>query len=76
MSECMVYAHNRAGEDPVPGSCGRAGAGIELAVLDDDLAAIADGDPGVLCLRRATHDGLMREYLDQPGATAKVFRGP
>jgi acetyl-CoA synthetase len=79
MSECMVYAHNRdprdSGEDVVPGSCGRAGAGIELAVLDDDLAPVGSGEEGVLCVKRASHPGLMLEYWRKPEATKEVFRG-
>lgn len=75
MSECMVYAHNRADEEIVPGSCGRAAEGVELAVLDDELRPVEAGEEGVLCLRRESHEGLMLEYLGQPAATAEVFRG-
>ncbi len=75
MSECMVYAHNRLGERPTPGSCGRAARGLELAVLDDELRPLADGAEGVLHLRRSTHAGLMREYWNKPEATQDVFRG-
>lgn len=75
MSECMVYAHNRVDLPVKPGSCGRAGRGIELAVLDDELRPVADGEEGVLCVKRATHPGLMLEYWNQPAATAEVLRG-
>jgi acetyl-CoA synthetase len=79
MSECMVYAHNRdpreSGESIVAGSCGRAGAGIELAALDDELRPVAPGADGVLCVRRASHPGLMLEYWKKPEATQDVFRG-
>ncbi len=75
MSECMVYAHNRTDDAPLAGSCGRAGAGVELAVLDDDLGPVADGDAGVLCVRRGSHPGLMREYWNKPDETQDVFRG-
>ncbi len=73
MSECMVYAHNRI-DDAVPGACGKAADGVELAALDDDLRPVADGEEGVLCVRRSTHRGLMLEYLNDPEATAAVFR--
>lgn len=75
MSECMVYAHGRLGEQPVPGSCGRVGEGLELALLDDDLQPVASGEPGVLCLRTASHPGMMKEYWRKPEETAEVFRG-
>lgn len=79
MSECMVYAHNRdprdTAEEIVAGSCGRAGAGIDLAVLDDDLRPVPPGEEGVLCVRRATHPGGMLEYWNKPEATRDVFRG-
>jgi acyl-coenzyme A synthetase/AMP-(fatty) acid ligase len=75
MSECMVYAHNFA-DDPRPGSCGRPGRGLELAVLDEDLRPVAPGEPGVLCVKRDTHQGMMREYLNKPERTAEVLRGP
>lgn len=75
MSECMVYAHQRAGERPVPGSCGRAGRGLRLAVLDEDLRPVPEGEEGVLCLERSSHPGLMLEYLGKPEATRAVLRG-
>ncbi len=75
MSECMVYAHARIGEEPTPGSCGRAGRGLVLAVLDDELRPVRDGEEGVLHLRRDSHPGLMREYWNKPDATAEAFIG-
>lgn len=75
MSECMVYAHNGGERPPKPGSCGRAGRGVELAVLDQDLREVPPGVEGVLCVRRASHPGLMREYWNRPDATAEAFRG-
>jgi len=74
MSECMVYAHNRV-DDHRPGSCGTAGGGLELAVLDEDLKPVTPGEPGVLCVRRSTHPGMMLEYLNKPEQTAEVLRG-
>lgn len=75
MSECMVYAHNRIGETPAPGSCGRAGRGLVLEVMDDDMKPLPAGVPGVLCLRRDSHPGIMREYWRKPDATGEVLRG-
>lgn len=76
MSECMVYAHNRADDpDLVPGACGRAGTGLELAVMDDGMRPVAIGEEGVLCVKRASHLGMMLEYWRKPEATHEVFRG-
>jgi acetyl-CoA synthetase len=75
MSECMVYAHARGGEEVVGGSCGRAGEGIELAILDGQGRETACGEPGVLAVKRASHPGMMREYWRKPERTAEVFDG-
>src|SRR5207237_6765631 len=32
--------------------------------------------PGVLCVRRDTHPGMMKEYWNKPERTAEIFRGP
>lgn len=76
MSECMVYCFNRAGEETAPGSCGRPAPGCEIRLLDENLAEVPVGQEGVLCVRRATHPGMMQEYLNKPEHTADVFRGP
>ncbi|MBX7167155.1 MAG: AMP-binding protein [Pirellulales bacterium] len=75
MSECMVYCHAMQGFEIVPGSCGRPSPGVEIRVLDEDLNEVPDGTEGVLCVRRGTHPGMMREYLNKPAQTAEVFRG-
>jgi acyl-coenzyme A synthetase/AMP-(fatty) acid ligase len=76
MSECMVYCYNAAGVPLRPGSCGRAGAGTVLELLDDDLRPVPDGAEGVLAVRRDSHPGMMKEYWRKPERTAEVFRGP
>ncbi len=76
MSECMVYCHNSIGAPIKPGSCGRPSPGTGLALLDDDLRPVPDGQEGVLCVRRATHPGMMKEYWRKPERTAEIFRGP
>jgi acetyl-CoA synthetase len=75
MSECMVYAFNRAGTPPRPGSCGLPGPGIVLDLLDEDLRPVPAGQEGVLCVHRDSHPGMMREYWRKPEQTAEVFRG-
>ena len=76
MSECMVYCHNHVGDPIKPGSCGRPSPGIEIALLDDDLRPVADGEEGVLCVRRDSHPGMMQGYWRKPERTAEIFRGP
>jgi acyl-coenzyme A synthetase/AMP-(fatty) acid ligase len=75
MSECMVYCYNRAGEAVRPGSCGRPDDGTVIELLDDDLRPVPEGAEGVLCVRRDSHPGMMREYWRKPERTAEVFRG-
>src|SRR5262249_31580830 len=76
MTECMVYCFNRVGAPLKPGSCGQAGPGTVLAVLDDDLRPVPMGRDGVLCVRCDSHPGMMREYWHKPEQTAEVLRGP
>jgi acetyl-CoA synthetase len=76
MSECMVYCFNLAGAPIKPGSCGRPGPGTVIELLDDDLRPVAPGQEGVLCVRRDSHPGMMKEYWHKPERTAEIFRGP
>jgi benzoate-CoA ligase family protein len=75
MTECMVYCFNRAGEPLKPGSCGRPGPGTVIELLDDDMRPVPVGAEGVLCVRRDTHPGMMKEYWNKPERTAEIFRG-
>jgi acetyl-CoA synthetase len=76
MTECMVYCHNRTGLPIRPGSCGKPGPGTVIELLDDDLDPVPVGAEGVLCVRRDSHPGMMKEYWRKPDRTAEVFRGP
>jgi acetyl-CoA synthetase len=75
MSECMVYAHNLAGAGVKPGSCGRPTPGVRMELMDEDMNPVPAGQEGVLCVSRASHPGMMREYWRKPERTAEVFRG-
>lgn len=55
-----------------PNSLGTLIAGVELALLDDDLNEVPIGEVGEVCVRGAT---LMTEYIDNPEATDEAFRG-
>jgi acyl-CoA synthetase (AMP-forming)/AMP-acid ligase II len=56
-----------------PGSCGRAAAGVELAILDDEGRPVPAGTPGELHVRR--YAGVFDEYYKNPAATAQTARG-
>jgi acyl-CoA synthetase (AMP-forming)/AMP-acid ligase II len=56
-----------------PGSCGRAAAGLELAVLDADGRPLPAGQPGELFVRR--HAGAFDGYYKNPAATRDASRG-
>jgi acetyl-CoA synthetase len=75
MSECMVYCFNAVGTPLKPGSCGRPGPGTVIELMDDDLKPVLLGQDGVLCVRRDSHPGMMREYWRKPERTAEIFRG-
>lgn len=75
MSECMVYCFNMVGMPMRQGSCGRPGPGTVIELMDDDMQPVAAGEEGVLCLRRDTHPGMMKEYWNKPRQTAEIFRG-
>jgi benzoate-CoA ligase family protein len=75
MTECMVYCFNRVGMPLKAGSCGRPGPGTVIELLDDDMHPVPPGAEGVLCIRRDTHPGMMKEYWNKPERTAEIFRG-
>ncbi|HVC94802.1 MAG TPA: acyl-CoA synthetase, partial [Pirellulales bacterium] len=75
MSECMVYCYNMVGMPTVAGSCGRPGPGCVIKLLDEDLVEVPVGEEGVLCVRRDTHPGMMKEYWQKLEQTAEIFRG-
>jgi acetyl-CoA synthetase len=76
MTECMVYCFNMVGAAVKPGSCGRPGPGTVIDLLDDNLQPVPPGQDGVLCVRRDSHPGMMKEYWRKPEQTADMFRGP
>lgn len=75
MSECMVYCFNMLGYGMASGSCGRPAPGCEIRLLDEELREVPAGHEGVLCVRRSTHPGMMKEYWNKPEQTAEIFRG-
>jgi acyl-coenzyme A synthetase/AMP-(fatty) acid ligase len=75
MSECMVYCYNMVGMPLKPGSCGRPGPGTVIQLMDEEMNTVPQGAEGILCLKRDTHPGMMKEYWNKPDRTAEVFRG-
>ncbi len=74
MSECMVYCANMAGMEMRAGSCGRPTPGTVIELMDDDFNPVPPGREGVLCVRRDSHPGMMKEYWNKPEQTAEIFR--
>jgi fatty-acyl-CoA synthase len=53
-------------------SCGRPTPMVQVALLDDDLREVPDGEPGEICVRGPL---LMSGYLHKPEETAAAFLG-
>jgi acyl-CoA synthetase (AMP-forming)/AMP-acid ligase II len=62
------------GEDAIRkmGSVGTPIVNVEVAVVDDDMKPVAQGDVGEIVYRGPT---VMQGYWDNPEATAEAFRG-
>jgi fatty-acyl-CoA synthase len=53
-------------------SCGRPTSLVSLALMDDDMNEVPDGEPGEICVRGPL---LMAGYLNKPEETAAAFAG-
>ena len=71
----MVYCCNMQGAETRPGSCGRPTPGTAIRLMDDDLNPVPQGHEGVLCVRRDSHPGMMKEYWNKPEQTDEIFNG-
>jgi fatty-acyl-CoA synthase len=59
--------------DPVRlASCGRPTPFVRVALMDDAMNAVPDGEPGEICVRGPL---LMSGYLNKPEETAQAFAG-
>jgi acyl-coenzyme A synthetase/AMP-(fatty) acid ligase len=78
-TESVVLVGNfRASSQPVrPGSMGHPAPGFHLALLDEQLQEVADGQEGELAVRVKPERplGLFGEYWLNPDETARRFRG-
>ncbi len=52
--------------------CGRPTALVRLALMDDDMRPVPDGEPGEICVRGPL---LMSGYLNKPEETVAAFEG-
>lgn len=68
------------GDDPVPGTCGRALPHVEVVVLDETGAEVERGEVGEVCVRPTTHGVFadvyrpMLGYWNRPEASAEALR--
>ena len=53
-------------------SCGRPSPWVHVELLDSNLQAVPDGDPGEICVRGPL---VMDGYRDSPELTAEAFKG-
>jgi acetyl-CoA synthetase/medium-chain acyl-CoA synthetase len=65
------------GREVRPGSMGHGAPGTEIALLDEDLRPVPDGQEGEIALRVKPRRplGLFQEYWRNPEETAAHFRG-
>jgi len=72
----VLPAHMHSPDDGSPnaniGSCGRPRTGMDLAILDADMAALPAGEVGEICVRGPA---VFNGYHGNPEATAKALRG-
>ena len=59
---------------PVSGSCGRARAGVELRLVDENDIEVAPGQVGELIVRADMPWALSHGYHNDPAATAQAWR--
>ncbi len=76
-SVVLVGNFRALGHEVRPGWMGRATPGFELAVLDEQLQEVPDGEEGELAVRVAPRRpvGLFCEYWQNPSENADRFRG-
>ncbi len=66
-----VASFNHADRERKPGSIGTPIAGVEMRVVDDDGAEVAQGDVGEIVIRGYN---VMKGYWHRPDATAETIR--
>lgn len=78
-TETVVLIANlrERGDEVIPGSMGWPTPGFDVALLDEDLGAVPDGEEGEIAVRVVPRRplGLFREYWRNPEENAVRFRG-
>jgi acyl-CoA synthetase (AMP-forming)/AMP-acid ligase II len=54
------------------GSCGRARAGVQIRILDENDESVPAGETGEICIRGGS---VMKGYWERPEETAETLRG-
>jgi len=67
-----MHSADDADPDANIGSCGKPRVGMEVAILDEQLQALAPGEVGEICCRGPA---VFAGYHANPEATAKALRG-
>jgi fatty-acyl-CoA synthase len=73
MSITVMRRNEHDPENPLRlAGCGRPTAMVRIALMDDDMREVAEGQPGEICVRGPL---LMTGYLNKPDETAAAFAG-
>ena len=73
MSVCVLRRAEHLADDPLRlASCGRPTPWNRVALMDDDMRQVADGEPGEICVQGPL---LMGGYLGKPEETEQALAG-
>lgn len=73
MSVTVMRRADHISDDPLRlASCGRPTPWVRVALLDDQMQEVAEGEPGEICVQGPL---LMGGYLNKPEETALAFEG-
>ncbi len=73
MSVTVMRRADHLSDDPLRlASCGRPTPWVRVALMDDDMREVPEGDPGEICVQGPL---LMGGYLNKPEETEQAFAG-
>ncbi|GAA1827861.1 ATP-dependent acyl-CoA ligase [Pseudonocardia ailaonensis] len=73
-SEVVMLTQMIAGEDNIPGSCGRVLDLYELRIVDDEDEDVPVGEPGEIVMRPKQNHVMFEGYVGRPEATLAQMR--
>lgn len=73
-TECSPVAMHPVGDPAGRGTMGRPCAGMEVRLVDDDDAEVADGEAGEIIIRPRDPNTIYSGYADNPAATVEAWR--